>query len=179
MLGYSSGASLAQAAAKIAPEHGLDVQRSVFAEPPNVATRSLFELMKQFMRSGAQLDSYIDQADSRPLNEATRLARDDIGYMAGLARPSNVAIAHALGLPTYGGLVKELVEQQPGLGITTVVASESKISGFAAFQSIEGAGGAALSRQTGVMILEGAHHAAADDIDLHAAMMLQGLTLAE
>lgn len=185
ILGFSSGATLAQAATVESThryyntKHDLEVDRCVWAEPPNVAVRSLMELAKQFQQSGAELKDYIRQSDSRPLNEAIKLARDDIGYIAGLVRPSNLAISSILTRANFGIKTQRLLADWPNIGITTVVSEHSEVSGTATIDNLEEAGGKELIDKIGVMVLKGAHHAAADDIDLHAAMMMEGLSLAD
>lgn len=178
-LGYSLGASMAQAAAIAAPDRDISVGRGVWAESTNIKKRRLPKLAKDFFGAGYEFKEYVKACDSPPLVEAHELAEDTFNYFLGLARPSNVAIAKALSRPTYGPQLVELLDKRPQLDVTTVIAGDSNISGYAVLGNIPLVQGREIGLNGHLMVLCAATHSAADDIDLHAAMMIEGLSKAQ
>lgn len=166
-LGYSLGATAAQGLVLAASDYGIETDKAVFAEPANTQERSLFRLLKDFAASGKELDQYVQQSESTPLNEAIDAARDDIRFFAGLARLSNVAIARGLAKNTFDADNDLILNGQPNVQITSVFAEHSTLAKLGKEDDL----------RIGRIMLRGAHHAAGDDIDLHAAIMLQGLEL--
>lgn len=178
-LGYSFGADKAAAASAHASEYGIRATDGVFIEPAGVAQRGIFRLFQDFMRSGAKLEEYLRLADSKPLDQARSgyntftTAR----WFAGLARLSNVAIAHTLAHPTFKGNVEQaLGVKDTSFGVTIGWGTSSELTPSEEACAITtdlraNFGG---SRVFG-MALRDMHHAGGDDIDLHAAIMLQGL----
>lgn len=168
--GYSLGASVGQAAARVAYDYGVDVSRAVLGEPVTAQTQPLTRLGLAFQSSGAALPHYIEQADSLPLNQATELARNDVGFMLGLARLSNIAIIRGLAKSDYFALQRDALAENEILRVTTAygTASEMCQPAIIAARGIDG-------ERTNYMPLRGMQHAGGDDIDLHAAIMLEGL----
>lgn len=177
--GYSLGASLAQETALIAKENGIDVRRAVLAEPANVKDRTLVSLANAFNRSGKHLAEYLENADSEPLYQAFDEAADFKGYVLGLIRLGNIALARYLSHDSFGEKTAKLLQSNADVSVCAVYAENSEISGALAVQSIEKSMGRVPSERLGVMALQDAHHAVADDIDLHAAMVMDGLKLAD
>lgn len=178
-LGYSFGADKAAAASAHALEYDIRVSAGVFVEPAGVAERGLARLLRDFVRSGAQLETYVRQADSKPLDQARSgyNAYTTARWFAGLARLSNIAVSQTLSHPTFEGNVAEAIQVNGSDFWASVGWGElSELSQPAILRKITDR----LQSRFGFnkvrsLKLEGMHHAGGDDVDLHAAIMLQGL----
>jgi hypothetical protein len=91
--GYSLGAKKAVAAAMIQASE-LGVVTAV--EPANVVERRLMRLGLQFIKTGFVLDEYINANNLPTYLEARKQSPGLIMLAAGLARPTNVAVARGL-----------------------------------------------------------------------------------
>lgn len=177
VLGYSAGADEGAEAAKEMRVYGLRCMRGVWTEPVSSAQPGIMSLGKRFFKSGEALDGYVAAADSEPLLEARR--RADTGmprYIGGLLRPSNIAIAKALSRSHFAVRAKDALAVQPQLRALIAWGSASEITDNQCMsetvRDLERDFG---PERVGHMVLRGMHHAGGDDIDLHAAIMLQGL----
>lgn len=177
VMGYSYGAEAAMAAASDALEHGIVVEHVVSAEPIAIAKRGLVQLVKDFARSGAPLDDYVKATDSTALLEARAHADKGFArYAGGMLRLSNIAIAHALAQDGFLQRCEDALLQQPRMESTIAWGSASELTTTEAMSKIVLSLTADYgSKRVSGMNLTGMHHAGGDDIDLHAAIMTQGL----
>ena len=174
-LGYSYGAETAATAAAEAGKFDLEATHGSWAEPPAVTNRAPWQLLKDFQRSGDVLQRYVDQAESRPLNEARELARDDVRWLGGMGRLSNIAIGAMLSRDGFERRAREALTVQPELHATLAWGTVSEITDNDRMETIVADLRADFPLRVGAIAVDGMHHAGGDDIDLHAAIMLQGL----
>lgn len=178
-IGYSYGAEKAATTARRANEgsYGIRVDRAVLMEPVSVVKRSLLALGRSFQRSGAHLDAAVEAASSEPLAQARQEADSGLTrYIGGLLRLSNLAIIKSLATDKFETRVEQALNYQPTLRAAIVWGSRSELASPADLGAIV----ARLGRRFGQekvagLEMAGMYHAGGDDIDLHAAMVLQGL----
>ncbi|MDB5169804.1 MAG: hypothetical protein JWN82_200 [Candidatus Saccharibacteria bacterium] len=174
-LGYSYGADRAATAASEAANFEIEAERGVWAESPAVANRGL-KLLTDFARSGKVLDDYVNAAQSDPLIEARKIAhKGSARYWAGMARVGNLATAITLARDSFSGRALAALQEQPGMRATVAWGTASEITDNDRMEQIAHDLQTAFPGRVGALALEGMHHAGGDDIDLHAAIMLQGL----
>lgn len=176
-LGYSYGADKAVTSSEAAASYDIESTQGVYIEPAAVISRSLARLLADFKSTEPELARYIAQTASPALEEARALA--DTGftrYVGGLLRMGNIAIAHALTKPFFETRLRRALEAQPNLRTVVAWGSESELTPT---QPVEDS--TLITRlmygrdSVKPMELKGMHHAGGDDIDLHAAIILQGL----
>ncbi|HUA12956.1 MAG TPA: hypothetical protein VL989_00430 [Candidatus Sulfotelmatobacter sp.] len=181
-VGFSYGADKAAAASARAVDHDIAVERGVWME--TAASRDygpgiigLARLGIRFMSAADELDNYVESCDSQPLMEAREFA--DVGltrYLAGLARASNLAIGNALAHGGFRSRTERAMIAQPEMHTTLVWGTNSELVNYSRMLGMT----ITLRRKFGEeridsMIMEGMHHAGGDQIDLHAAIVLQAL----
>jgi hypothetical protein len=175
-LGYSYGAETAATAASEAGGFEMAAHHGVWVEPPAVANRTFTQLLGDFVRSGKELDNYVAAAHSRPLNEARKLANKGfLRYAGGMVRLSNVAIAATLKTDSFEGRARAALRTQPGLSVTVGWGTSSEIVNNERMEQLVETLRDEYPLRVGALAVRGMHHAGGDDIDLHAAIMLQGL----
>lgn len=177
-LGYSYGADAAAAAAGEAARFALEVRHGVWAETASATSRSVGRLALDFVRSGDELDNYVNAADSMPLREARDLA--DTGFprwIGGMVlRGSNLAIARGLARGGFAHRARTAYDTQPGLHTAIAWGTASELTDSGRMEQIVSHLQTLYdTERTKALPLTGMHHAGGDDIDLHAAIMLQGL----
>lgn len=176
-LGYSYGADRVSAAISHSNEFGQDVTHGVMIEPVSVIERSLLRLAKDFGNSGAHQKEYVAQSESKPYDEVW--SEDSLTKFAawalGLVRPSNIVIAGVLASGGFKQRCETGLQNQQNAKITVGWGSHSELVPDDSIDKIVLDLQTAYDERVRAMRLEGMHHAAIDDIDLHAAMMLQGL----
>lgn len=177
-LGWSYGADKAAVSIAGSGECRQTVSSGVLIEPASLAKRSLAELVKAFGKSGSTQQAYVKQAGGRPYDEVW--AEDSMlkfaAWGAGLARLSNIAIAKAIAHGGFEDRVHTAMARQPDVHMTIGWGTESEITP----NDLAAKAAGRLASKFGqdrirTMELRGMHHAAVDDIDLHAAIMLQGM----
>ncbi len=175
-LGYSYGAETAATAAAEASKFGIAACRGVWVEPPAVVNRSVRQLLSQFRHAGHRLDEYVTAPQSRPLIEARELAdKGFMRYAGGMGRLSNMAIATTLSKDTFEPRVRSALKAQQELDVTIAWGTASEITPHERMvRMVEDLQGE-FPLRVGALAVEGMHHAGGDDIDLHAAIMLQGM----
>jgi hypothetical protein len=156
-LGYSFGADKAAVTSSTAPQANQTVTRGVFIEPSSIEKQPITRLLKRFMASSSELWSYVDQSESasysdvRAVEKKITNAPSTIAWFAGLARPTNRAIAQVLANGQFDIRIGDAINANPG--------------------------GKFVMNRFGSMVLRNMHHAGGDDVDLHAAIMMQGMRL--
>jgi hypothetical protein len=179
-IGYSYGADVAASVTAEAAHFEFGVDRAVLMESAATANRGLLKLGQAFQSSEAPLQGYVDATASEPLFEARR--RSDVGmarYMGGLMRLSNIAIAHALSSNTFPDRVDAALRVQEDLHVSVAWGDKSELADgeslTAAVADLRQRHG---NERVSSLVVPGMHHAGGDDIDLHAALVLQSLRAA-
>lgn len=175
-LGYSLGADKALESAAQAARFDHEAFSVVAAEPASAVKRNLLTLTGAFMATDAGYRDYLKVCDTPLLKESRELSETMISYTAGLARLSNVAIANGLAHDGFKARVEAALETDTTLFVHVMWGSESELaidgvmcSTLADLRQREGAWRVRQTR------FSGQKHGMADDISLHAAMMLHGL----
>lgn len=181
-MGYSCGAEKAVIAALTASDYGIHVKKDVFMEPVALTDRGMPKLLKDFRSAEPELARY--QAASQVLfskqSESSTYLKEKvefIKYVAGLLRVSNLAIEHFMAHKEFGYGLHTAMSRQPEMAAQVVRGTNSELSLEAAFNSVMDPLEQRFYPRLGRMIMNGMHHAGGDDIDLHTAMVLQGLIL--
>lgn len=176
-IGYSYGADRAAVAAKVAADYDIASPRAILMESAASKKRSFGRLAIDFYSAGKPLDEYINAAASPPLEEAWSLVNKGIvPYSLGLARASNLAAAKALAKPLFESRVASAMDAQPDLRLAVAWGTASEISAdsiqmAAICERLRSRG--LIRRKVAEIAISGMQHAGADDIDLHAAIILQ------
>lgn len=179
-IGFSYGADRAITAAQYANSYDQQVPQSVLMEPASVKSRNLIKLTTDFGSTASVLEGYVKSADLPATDEAIKLSAEQshgvAGYIVGLARLSNIAIAHALARGSFEKRTDLALTAQPEMQADIIWGSESELAINGLVQNltqrlIDKYG---LDRVRGT-VLEGQKHAMGDDVFLHTALVLQGL----
>lgn len=173
-IGYSYGAELAASACAESCDFGIDARSGVWMEPVSMIDRGLISLASDFIDSGAALPEYVAASDSVALDEARASADTGLSrYVFGVLRLSNVAIAHALSRDGFSGRARLALDTQARFRATTVWGDASELSQPNRLKALGNELSATYGRRYGALIMKGMKHAGGDDINLHAAMVLQ------
>jgi hypothetical protein len=175
-IGFSFGADAAATAAQIAKDHGITANHVVATESVAVVNRNLLQLGHDFYQAVDRVDEAVKRSSSPPLFEARDDA--DVGdarYMLGVVRASNLALAHSLSLPLFENRVIDALNAQPELRVSVSWGDRSELAPFEVTSSLAERLQHNYGQRVGAMMLRGMDHAGGDDIDLHAAIVLQGL----
>jgi pimeloyl-ACP methyl ester carboxylesterase len=179
-IGYSYGADVAATTAAEAAHFGLSVDRAVLMESASTADRGLLKLGRAFQSSETPLQDYVAATASEPLFEARR--RSDVGaarYLGGLLRLSNVAISHALARNMFPDRVDGALRVQADMRVSVVWGDQSELAdGSNLTAAVVGLQEQYGEERVRSLVVPGMHHAGGDDIDLHAALVLQSLRAA-
>jgi pimeloyl-ACP methyl ester carboxylesterase len=177
-IGYSYGADKAAAAAATSAQAGQQVRHGVFVEPVAIADRSMPRLARRFGYSARAISRYVNQANSEPY----QAVRDQesrwsfLSYSLGLARTTNVAVALALGKATFAERVEEALESQSDMKVAVGWGTASELTLDEPMQRISGELRQSFGNErVRALRLQGMRHAGGNDIDLHAAIILEGL----
>jgi hypothetical protein len=178
-LGFSYGADKAATASHVSDDYGIKVRNGVFVEPASVERQNILKLAQRFGSAFPPLERYVEQTGSEPYRQAR--ASENMAAMllgsVGLLRASNLAIAATLANGGFEHRVRQALAAQPDMRVAIGWGTASELADDQAMT-------AAVDRMTSdfgghriktPIRLEGMHHAGENDIDLHAAIMLQGL----
>lgn len=177
-VGHSFGADKAEAAAEYADKYDQEVPQTIAIDPASVKERGLIGLSKAFGSTPEALDAYVQAADSKTLLEARRLAEKRghgmAGYVLGLARLSNVAIAHALTKPGFEGRVDKALQAQAEMRADIIWGTDSELAINELMRGItqrliDKYG----NKRIGATPIQGQRHLMVDDVFLHTALVLQ------
>jgi hypothetical protein len=177
-LGYSYGADKAATTIAESGTYSQVASRGVLIEPVSVVERSMIELVKAFGESGKVQRQYIDQTESRPYDEIW--SEDSIvkaaAWGAGLVRMSNLAIASILASDGFKQRASDALQANDETDLVIGWGTSSELCPGDTLQAVTNS----LRAQHGLtrvesMPITGMHHAGVDDLDLHAAVMLQGI----
>jgi pimeloyl-ACP methyl ester carboxylesterase len=177
-LGYSYGADRALAMAIAAADEGVAVRQLVAVEPASLQQRSMLGLGRAFQACTPRFRARLLAATSPLLRDSRRTA-DEQALMVWLAllRPTNLAIARAL---ARGGFVERAalaLQAQADLKMHLAWGSQSELSDDSIMTTSVGDLQQAYPLRVTQTRLVGGDHSMADDIALHAAIMLQGVRM--
>ena len=181
-IGYSYGADAAAASSARAEAHDISVRQGVYMESAAATDRGPgliggVRLGIDFMSAGSELENYVEACDSLPLRHAREMS--DVGlprYLLGLARMSNLAIGNSLAHNGFEARVRGALTAQDDMRSTLVWGTSSELTRSSDMARVIGylRGGFGRER-VGFMAIQGMHHAGGDNIDLHAAIVLEAL----
>lgn len=177
-LGPSYGADKAAVAIAESGRFDQEVSRGVLIEPVSATERSLKQLIADFGTSGGPQQDYVRQTGSMPYDEIW--AEDSkikfAAWAGGLARVSNIAIANVLTDGRFVDRASGALEAQEKLRLSIGWGSSSELVDDQTITTVtEGLRTQFGANRVNSLRIQGMHHAGVDDIDLHAAVMLQGL----
>ncbi len=182
ILGYSYGADAGAAFGQAANEYDIEIDKSVLMEPAGTETRSLKQLVIDFQTGDAAVQGYVDATESQSLFEARNVnasaIASTVGFLrwaGGLLRGSNIAITKGLGVGTFADTAAAALEAQQHSKIAVVWGSKSEMVHADAIDQVLHELTHHFPDRVVGMEMKGMHHGGGDDIDLHAAMALQGL----
>lgn len=183
-IGYSYGADKAAVASSQSPLQRIPITttQGVFMESVAVDERSLLQLAKDFSAAEPELNVYVAASESPALDQAREASDTGFArYALGLLRASNLAIAMALTKPTFVGRVTNALMQNPGMRAAIARGTASEIDPKHALSpAVDDLKRSVLvGGQVSELVLRGMHHAGGDDINLHAAIVMQGLRLTD
>jgi len=176
-VGYSYGADKAVAATKVAAANGIATPTQVLMESAATRNNGLFKLLSRFQSSGEHLQRYVEESDSPALLEARKLADTGLPrYVGGLLRISNLAIARSLSTASFGGRVEDSMMRNGGVHSVIAWGGKSELADDAYMHEVvdELRWEYGDNRVSKIVVPE-MHHAGGDNINLHAAIVLEGL----
>lgn len=172
--GYSFGAEMAAAALSSSLSC-----RGILMEPPSPGRHNPVKLAKDFKNSEAKLAFYIE----RSYSSAYHVARKESAvpawrYLGGLARLTNLA---AVGGMVNGAAEKSLRQAIISARPFRIALAYGEKSELTDKDSINRLGSFLTRQAVAVKLIElhNMHHAGGDDLNLHAAIMLQSLKFVE
>jgi hypothetical protein len=175
-IGVSLGADKALATAEHAAQYGIRISRGVFLEPAGSHKRPLRQLVGRFVVAGGQLDRYVQQSDSGPYTEARAQMGGNLAlYGAGLLRATNIATAVGLASGSFGERLDRAMVSQERLRVAIGWGSASELADNSSLSTLVVQAAMQYEERVEGMLVPGMHHAGPDDINLHAALVLEGL----
>lgn len=177
ILGASQAADVGATAAERGPLYDIETEQAVLADSASNIKLPLPLLGVHFGRAGQKLGHYVEETNSEPYSQivsAEKWVGPD-GYMTGVLRPTNIAIAKVLSRNGYKDRVRAAMHANPNLRLADVWAADSEVGDRAVARNIADA----LVQEFGEQRLTGmeikAGHAVINQLDVHAAVMMQGL----
>lgn len=173
--GYSFGADRALAMTAEAAAADIKVTKLIVADPASLTPQSLGSLAKSFRASGRGLQQTLQQADSLTLRQSrTHLSEHPFWVTSALLRPTNIAIALALAKGGFESRLAKAMQAQPGMAVHIIWGSESELAQDELMEALvvryEQLHPGRLSHSR----IIGKNHSMADDVAVHAAIMLPG-----
>jgi len=177
ILGASQGADVGATAAGRSPLYGIETEQAVLADSASNIRLSLPTLGISFAKAGNKLQHYVDETNSEPYSQIVSEEKwvGPEGYMTGVFRPTNIAIAKVLSRNGYKDRVRSAMQNNPNMRLADMWAADSEVGDRAVAQAIAETLTQEFGedRVTGMEINGG--HAIINQLDVHAAMMMQGL----
>jgi pimeloyl-ACP methyl ester carboxylesterase len=136
--------------------------------------RSLKRLLNNFKATLGPMNDYVNKTGLETYKEARRHAIEGKQINRGLARPISIAIAFMLSRINTGALLKSFMTKNPTVPVTVAWGSNSELVNDARMVAMTTElqkAGAPLQ----AIRLPGLHHALANDVHLHAAIIRQAL----
>lgn len=172
--GYSFGADRALALAAEAAAHSIRVDKSVVADPASIKRRNLLRLVRDFNAGGKSLKKTLQAVDSRLLRDSRpRSSEHPLLVMGSLLRPANLAVARALSKGGFEGRLRAALQAQPDMKVQLVWGGESELSDDSIMQALADEYARIYPKRVAHTRIANHNHSMADDVALHAAIMLQ------
>lgn len=171
--GFSFGALKSVIAAYYSGDITVDTLVTI---EPVAHPRGLKQLIGDFLRTDGPLNTYVNRAKVPIFIEARRAAVNGRDYKRGLFRPINIAIARLLSRADFIEWLTKAMVRHPHMKVTLAWASKSELGNDAHFKSSSHHLGLAMPGRFRAMRFAEAHHALANDVHLHAAIIREGLT---
>lgn len=180
-IGYSLGADKAATASARAGDFDICVRNGVFIESITAERRSLLSLAIRFAKTTSTLEANVKASNSDVLLEARQLSDHGfIRYALGYFDPTNVAIVRCL---TGQGIVQRTLDAlrlQPELRAAIVWGAASELTPLAVMQRVaRELEHSEFGQRISTLVIEGMGHNSCENINLHAAIVLQGIRQAE
>ncbi len=171
--GYSFGALKAVIASYYSGDITVD---SLIVIEPAAHPRGMMQLIGDFLRTDRPLNTYVNRANTPIFIEARKAAVSGTDYKKGLFRPINIAIARLLSKADFIDWLTKAMVRHPHLKVTLAWAGKSELGNDAHFKSSAHHLGQAMPGRLHSMRFADAHHALANDIHLHAAIIHESLS---
>lgn len=172
--GYSFGADRALAMAAMASVYDIKVSKLVAADPASIKRRSFLQLLRDFNAGGKSLKKTLQSVDSKLLRDSRpRSSEHPYVVMAALLRPTNLAIARALSKGGFESRLQAALRAQPDMRVQLVWGSKSELSDDDIMQALAEEHVQLHPKRMAYIRIVGQNHSMADDVALHAAIMLQ------
>lgn len=170
-VGYSYGADLSVASAA-SDRYG--IHRLVAIEPASVKRRTFRELGADFASTEEALEHYVAANDLPGFVDARGFSMGKTALAYAFTRPSTVATAIGIAKGRFAehlerALQPELHARDSGLIVALAWGSQSELADDAIMQTM------AAEQKVNAIRLESQKHALANDLHLHAAIILEGL----
>lgn len=170
--GYSYGALKAMFASYY--ESPIEVTGLICVEPV-AHPRSLIQLVRDFLRTDNPLNKYVNRSKIPAFIDARKHAVDGPGYLKGLVRPINIAIAFLLARTDFMTLLKKILIKRPAMHVAVAWGGKSELGNDAHMTTTLHELSSANPRVHALRFAEDTH-ALANDIHIHAAIILEALT---
>ena len=180
-IGYSLGADKAAVASACSGAFDMCVRNGVFIESITTERRSLLSLATRFAKTTSTLEANVKASNSDVLLEARQLSNQGfIRYTLGYFDPTNVAIVRCL---TGQGFVHRMLDAlrlQTELRAVIACGTASELTPYAVMQRIaDELKHSEFGQRVSTLLIEGMNHNSCENINLHAAIVLQGIRQAE
>lgn len=170
--GYSYGALKAMFASYY--ESAVEVQGVICIEPV-AHPRSIVQLTSDFLRTDNPLNKYVNRSRIPAFIDARKHAIDGVSYRRGLVRPINIAVAFLLARTDFMTLFKKILTKRPTIHAVIAWGGKSELGNDAhmttALHAITN-----INRHVHALRFAEDTHALANDIHVHAAIILEALT---
>lgn len=174
--GFSYGADKVAAAATYSEQYDQCVVGGVFMDPVAIKHRGMLRLAKAYASTEKYLEQYIEASGSTAYLEARKESGGLLGYIIGLSRLTNIAIAHTLSGDGFESRLDAALTAQPEMRSHVMWGTESELSINSLMNDLTDR----LQAKYGTNRLQtirliGQRHAMCDDIFLNAAAVLQAV----
>ncbi len=171
-VGYSYGATKALIASRYAEQGTV---KGVVAIERVSRSFTPFHLARKFYASFSPLEGYAQRTGVQTYIDARRDAGKGSNFSEGLRRPINVAIGWMLASISGTRLTKKVLRAHPRTPVTLVWGTASELVNDATTQRQAARLKNEFGRRVRTIRLEHQHHALANDIHLHAAIVHESL----
>jgi hypothetical protein len=180
-VGYSIGADKAATACSRASDFDICVRNGVFIESITSEHRSLLSLAIRFAKTTSTVEANVKASNSDVLLEARQLSNHGfIRYALGYFDPTNVATAMCLTGQGIAQRVLDALRLQPELQAVIAWGTASELTPQSVMQRVAGElEHSEFGQRVSTLVIEGMSHNSCEDINFHAAIVLQGLRQAE
>lgn len=170
--GYSYGALKAMFASYY--ESAVEVQGLICIEPV-AHPRSIIQLTGDFLRTDSPLNKYVNRSKIPAFIDARKHGVDGLSYRRGLVRPINIAVAFLLARTDFMMLFKKILIKRPAIHAVVAWGGKSELGNDAHMTTMLQNITSTHPRVHAFRFAEDTH-ALANDLHIHAAIILEALT---